>query len=336
MHLSIVTSLYGSAPYLNEFFDRVTGAVEMVTDDYELILVNDGSPDDSLAIAVRLSVRNPRVKVIDLSRNFGQHKAIMTGLMHATGDYVFLVDCDLEEDPELLTLFYETLKNDTDADVAFGVQQNRKGSWWERVSGNVYYSLISALSSTRTPRNIVLARMMTKRYVSNLTSYRESELVLWGLCEWTGFKQIAVPIVKQAKGSTTYTWQRKIALAIRSITAFSDRPLLYISYTGVAVMLLSLALIMRTLILYTLGKPPSGYASLIISLWFLGGLTIFCIGIVAIYLSIIFVETKHRPYTIIRDVYSHGSPREPRVLLQHVAQSNVAPTPKDEMTHSTI
>src|ERR1700682_3141331 len=133
MDLSIVTTLYCSASYLEECYARVREVAEKVSSDLEIILVNDGSPDDSLEIALTLHQRDRRIRIIDLSRNFGHHKAMMTGLSHARGEAVFLVDSDLEEDPELLETFYDVLKA-TGADVVFGVQQKRKGKLFERVS----------------------------------------------------------------------------------------------------------------------------------------------------------------------------------------------------------
>ncbi|MGH9548808.1 MAG: glycosyltransferase family 2 protein, partial [Terriglobales bacterium] len=126
MDLSIVTTLYASAPYLEEFYARTCVVAERVTSDFEIILVNDGSPDNSLEIALSLYRKDARVRIVDLSRNFGHHKAMMTGLAHARGDMVFLLDSDLEEEPELLNTFYEKLQQ-TGADVVFGVQQKRKG-----------------------------------------------------------------------------------------------------------------------------------------------------------------------------------------------------------------
>ena len=132
MILSIVTTLYNSAPYLEEFHARVCAAAEQITPDYEIIFVNDGSPDNSLQIALSLYQKNERVRIVDLSRNFGHHKAMMTGLAQARGGMVFLIDSDLEEEPELLETFYKELRT-TGADVVFGVQQKRKGKRCPRI-----------------------------------------------------------------------------------------------------------------------------------------------------------------------------------------------------------
>src|SRR3977135_1284141 len=134
-------------------------AAEPITRDIELVMVNDGSPDDSLDLALALHRNDPRAGVVDLARNFGHHKAMMTGLAHATGDLVFLIDSDLEEEPELLGQFHERLAKG-DCDVVFGVQEARRGGWVERVTGAVFFSLVDALSDQSLPRNAVVARLM--------------------------------------------------------------------------------------------------------------------------------------------------------------------------------
>ena len=127
MKLSIVTTLYKSSPYIDEFYVRISKEAQKITNDYEIIFVDDGSPDDSLLKVVALYERDSRVKVVELSRNFGHHKAIMTGLSCAKGDFVFLIDSDLEEAPELLGSFWNELQKEDDLDVVYGVQEKRKG-----------------------------------------------------------------------------------------------------------------------------------------------------------------------------------------------------------------
>lgn len=304
MKLSIVTTLYYSSPYLQQFYDRTCAACAQITDDVELVLVNDGSPDDVLEVAIRLAKQDARIKVVDLSRNFGHHKAAMTGLAHASGDLVFLIDVDLEEEPELVLPFYEELKKSPRADVVYGVQDTRKGDFFERLSGDLYYRLFNALSSQKIPANLLMARLMTRRYVDALLLHRESELDISGLWTITGFEQVPVSVHKHSKPSTTYNLRRKIALMIRAITAFSNRPLLYIAATGVVILGLSFLYFLYIMYVYFfVGTPPSGFTTIALSIWFLGGLTIFCLGVIAIYLSVIFTETKRRPYTIVRQIY---------------------------------
>jgi putative glycosyltransferase len=223
--------MYHSAPYLAEFYARARSAARNITDDYEFVFVNDGSPDNSLEIVLGLFHRDDRVRIIDLSRNLGHHKAVMTGLAHARGDLIFLVGSDLEEDRELLEKFYDSMKA-TGADVVDGVQQERKGGSFKRLAGEVFYFLFNLLSSYPVPKNVLTARLMTRRYVANLVRHRDRELFLLGLLTITGFEQVPLFLEKQSKASSAYTLGRKIALFVNAITSFSSTPLVLIFYLG--------------------------------------------------------------------------------------------------------
>lgn len=303
MELSVVTSMYYSAPYLKEFYNRIKKSVEKITLDYEIIFVNDGSPDNSLDKAISLYEKDDRVKVIDLSRNFGHHKAMMTGLAHAKGELVFLIDCDLEEEPELVGKFYNKLKNSS-ADVVYGVQETRKGSFFERINATFFYVLFNMLSSHPLPKNIMTIRLMSDKYVGNLVKHRERETIIAGLWVITGFRQVPFIVKKLDKGSTTYNFRRKISNLVNGITSFSSKPLVLIFYFGSAIVFISsisaLYLIVRRVFF---GDLLIGWPSLIVSIWLLGGLIMFCLGVIGIYLSKIFMETKQRPYTVIRKIY---------------------------------
>ncbi len=308
MRLSIVTTLYRSAPYVAEFYERAAAAAGEITTDYEIVFVNDGSPDDSLERARRLIARDERIRVVDLSRNFGHHRALMTGLAQSRGELVFLIDSDLEEEPELLGSFYEALMAG-DVDVVFGVQGTRKGGVGERIGGRIFYAVFNLLANVELPRNALVARLMTRRYVDNLVAHRERELLIGGLWQVTGFAQLPIEVRKHAKPETTYTLRQKLRLLVRGVTAFSNRPLLFIAGVGVAILALSAVWIAYLLgVLIFVGRPPAGFTSILVSLWFLGGLTIFSIGVVAIYISVIFTETKARPYSIVRAIYERDNP----------------------------
>lgn len=304
MKLSIVATLYQSAPYIEEFHRRAGAAASgLIGDDYEIVLVNDGSPDDSLARAIALTKRDPHVVVVDLSRNFGHHKAMMTGLAYADGQDVFLIDCDLEEEPEWLLDFVEALKVQ-DVDVVFGVQVQRKGGFFERWSGEWFYKIFSALAGFRLDKNIVTARLMSRRYVDALLRHQEREVFMAGLWHITGFSQYAATVRKHSNGVSTYTMRRKIALFVNSITSFSNLPLIGIFYIGVFIFfaagLYSFYLVLQWVLFE---KPLSGWTSVMASIWVLGGIVTSSIGIVGIYLSKVFSEVKGRPYTIVRNVH---------------------------------
>ncbi|MDQ3713653.1 MAG: glycosyltransferase family 2 protein [Acidobacteriota bacterium] len=302
MRLSIVTTLYHSAPYIEEFYQRATASAQVITQDYEIVFVNDGSPDDSLEIAIALYERDKRVKIIDLSRNFGHHRAIMTGLTHAHGDLVFLIDSDLEEPPEILKTFYEVIK-DSRTDVVYGVQRKRKGNSFEQLSGEIYYVLFKLLSGYKADSNVLTARLMTRDYVRALVEHKEREFDIMGLWSLTGFKQSSVAVDKLSKGTTVYSLRRKISLSINTVTAFSSRPLLAIFLLGVIILSLSGVSVFYLMLKYLFIGAVEGWLVVAISLWLLGGLIITCLGIIGIYTAKIFIETKQRPYTIVRKFY---------------------------------
>lgn len=304
MKLSIVATLYQSARYIDEFCSRAASAARaLVGDSYEIILVNDGSPDNSLEIAISLCETDPQIRVVDLSRNFGHHKAMMTGLAYAEGEHIFLIDSDLEEQPEWLQSFYETMTNRR-GDVVYGVQAQRKGSIFERWSGQWFYSLFKLFTGMALPANLVTARLMTKRYVQALLRHQERELFLAGIWHITGFDQHAHIVTKLSTSETTYTFRRKMSILVNSITSFSNTPLTGIFYIGAAISLLSSLGIFYLLVHWMFfSRPLSGWTSVMASIWLLGGLIISFIGIVGIYLSKIYSETKQRPYTIVRQVY---------------------------------
>lgn len=275
-------------------------------DDYEIVLVNDGSPDDSLGRAIRLTETDTHVVLVDLSRNFGHHKAMMTGLAHAKGEEVFLLDSDLEEPPECLVTFAEQMRSE-DCDVVYGVQEQRKGRWFERLSGGLFWTLINQLSGLSLPANIVTARLMSRRYVDALLRHEEREVFMAGLFHITGFVQKAVLIQKLSTSQSTYTLRRKLSLVVNSVTSFSVLPLVAIFYLGLIIFSFACCysaylLINWMFFSYTL----AGFTSVMVSIWLLGGLILSCMGIIGIYLSKVFSESKRRPYTIVRNIYGRS------------------------------
>ncbi len=308
MKLSIVTTLYRSASYINEFYDRASNAARLlVGEEFEIVLVNDGSPDDSLDLAIKLTEQDSHVIVVDLSRNFGHHKAMMTGLAHAKGELIFLVDSDLEEEPEWLLGFNEQIVRER-CDVVYGIQEKRKGGIFEKVSGAAFYKLFRKLTGINQPDNIVTARLMSKRYVRALLSHRERELNIGSLCIITGFNQAAHLVRKHSTSPTTYTFSKKLGHFVNAVTSFSSVPLIYTFYSGFLISISALIFISYLFLRYFfISSPPSGYTSLIVSIWFFSGLIILFLGVQGIYLSKIFSEVKQRPYTIIRNIHRNRS-----------------------------
>lgn len=311
MKLSIVATLYCSAQYVVEFCQRVSViARNLVGEDFEIILVNDGSPDDSLNIAVELTRSNSQLVVIDLSRNFGHHKAMMAGLEFANGDLIYLIDIDLEEKPEWLGPFYAQIYADG-ADVVFGTQAERRGGLGERLSGYLFYRLFRLLTDIKQPNNITTARLMTKRYVESLLLHKEAEINIGGLWIITGFKQTTQIVKKNSTSPTTYNLSRKFSHFVNAITSFSSFPLILIFYSGVLISITAVIFISFLMLRYFITSSiPQGYTSLIASIWLFSGLIVLFLGIQGVYLSKIYIEVKRRPNTIVRQVYGKKSKYE--------------------------
>ena len=306
MKLSIVTTIYKSSSYIEEFYNRITKEVSKITNDYEIIFVNDGSPDDSLKKVLSIFEIDKKVQIIDLSRNFGHHKAIMAGLAKTSGDYVFLIDVDLEEEPELLSEFWNELQSDSDYDVVYGAQEKRKGGWFERSMGELSWKIINFLSPINIPINTVTARIMSNLYIKSLIKYHESEIFIAGLWADVGFKQKKINIKKLSKNKSTYTLKKRLSMLLDSITSFSSKPLVYIFNIGLLITVISSLFIVKILydkLVHNISLE--GWSSLIVSIWFFGGLIILILGIIGIYISKVFLEVKKRPNITIKKNYKH-------------------------------
>lgn len=303
MKLSIVTTLYNSESWIIEFYKRAIAEAEIFAkNDFELIFVNDGSPDNSESVINKLAQNDKRVVAINLSRNFGHQQAMLTGLSESTGDLIFLIDSDLEEDPAWLSAFHQKLVGE-ELDLVYGQQTFRKGGFSERLLGNIYYGVFRFLTGINIAKNAVTACLMTRSFLNSLLLHNEREFFMGGLYYLTGYKQSSLFVNKLSISPTTYSFKRKIKLAINSISSISQRPLVSVFYLGSSIFLLALLAIIYLVILWFMDKPPNGWASAIVSIWFFGGLIICILGVIGIYISKIFIEVKHRPIAIIKDTY---------------------------------
>jgi len=311
MLISVVTTLYRSSPHLEEFYRRTLEAVRSASGngdaDVELIFVEDGSPDDSAAKVREFLQRPTPATLVELSRNFGHHRAILTGLSFARGDLIFLIDCDLEEPPELFGEMLRTLERTRSepapADVVYAIPHRRKGGLFEQVSGELFYRVFNSLSDVQVPNNWMICRLMTARYVRALLSHHERELFLGGLFGITGFRQVAITAEKRHKGSTTWTLRRKLKVALQAVTAFSARPLWLLAGIGTLISAASAVAILYMIVRVTLlGMPyQAGWASTMVTISFFGGLNLLAIGIVGLYVAQVFAEVKGRP-CIVKEV----------------------------------
>ena len=302
--LSIVSTLYRSAETVRTFIERSAAAAVALVGDapYEIVLVNDGSPDDSLALAATMREIYPALVLVDLSRNFGHHPALLEGLRQARGELVYLIDSDLEEEPEWLERFHDELRAH-EADVVYGYQDRRKGRWFERLSGRVDWAIFRGLSGLDIPPNLVTCRLMTRRYVDAVLEYGETEVSIGGIFSIAGFEQVALAVAKGERGTTTYSLRLKVWHLVNSVSSFSTKPLNTIFVTGIAVSFIGLILLAYLLLAGLFwNRPPEGWTSVMASVWLLGGFILSSLGVIAIYLGKVFTEVKQRPRTVVRSV----------------------------------
>jgi putative glycosyltransferase len=303
MSISYVSTLYKSAPYITEFVMRCRS---LMRDDDELILVDDGSPDNSLDLAREFAKTDRRITVVELARNFGHHLAILAGLHHAQGQQVFFVDSDLEEAPELVTEFSLIMKAGG-VDVVFGIHDQSRGSQFRKLTSKLFWRVFNWASDSTTPVNICNVRLMNRRYVDALLSLPENNVFLGGMFHWVGFKQVAIPIERNVRSSTSYSFMARVTLALRSIVSFSTTPLKAMFFLGTAISICSfLVAIVFAVLKLTEPDIQLGFTSLIISIWFLSGLIIACLGVIGIYLAYVYTETKRRPRVVVREIFRLG------------------------------
>ena len=306
MKLSIVSTLYNSAEYVEEFIERCQKVAQQLVDqDYEIILVDDGSPDNSLQIAIELCKTNKNLRVIELSRNFGHHQAITAGLHESKGEYIFLIDSDLEEEPEWLSSFYNKLL-ETGAEVIYGQQKSRKGNYFEKISGHIYYFILNRILHFDHPPNMITARIMRRNYLNEVLKYEEREFVISGIWLHAGFMQVPIQITKKCTSVSSYSLSKKFSHLFNSITSFSDNPLKLIFFAGLIISffssIVSIIYFIRHIFFESL---LDGFTSIIISIWFLGGIIIFFQGIIGLYIAKVFLEIKKRPLYIVKSTHKY-------------------------------
>jgi putative glycosyltransferase len=309
LDLSVVTMLYRSEAWLPEFHRRMAAAAEGLTSSFEIVYVDDGSPDAAAALVRGIQRSDPRVVLVDLSRNFGHHQAAVAGLAQARGRRVFIIDVDLEEQPEWLGRFAEE-QDRTRADVVFGTSAVRRGPVFRRQAGTWFWKLFNLLSDVRVPPNPCTVRLMSRRYLDALLRMPEKNLFLAGSYAWLGFEQVPLVVQKLVRPTrSSYTRRRLLALFLDAVTSFTSYPLRLIFLSGLVIAFT--ALLFGTLLAaWKLAEPQAvalGWSSIIVSIWFLGGLTIAFLGVIGIYLSKVFLEAKDRPLYVVRSVEAGGA-----------------------------
>ncbi|MEI7672914.1 MAG: glycosyltransferase family 2 protein [Deltaproteobacteria bacterium] len=308
-HISIVVPSYRCSECLPELHRRLVAAIEPITAQFEIVLVNDCSPDQDWEIITALAHADARVKGVNLSRNFGQHLAIAAGIDHADGDWVVVMDGDLQDRPEEVPALYRKAQADG-LDVVFGRRANRQDTWYKILASRVFAWVFRQLSDVHIESGIanfsISARKVMDAYRRLREGGRSHALVLL----WCGFRVGYKDVAHAARyaGRTTYNLRRSVALAVEAITSQSNKPLLLSMKFGFLMAGLSFCFAMYEIVQYFVyGVPVSGWTSLIVSLYFIGGLLMANMGVLGLYLGKVFNEAKHRPIYLVRETVNLAS-----------------------------
>lgn len=304
--ISIVVPAYNEEDSLPLFHQRTSDTLKKITENYEILYINDGSNDQTLAVMHELLNKDRHVAIVDLSRNFGKELALTAGLDFAKGDAVVVIDADLQDPPELIPELVRQWQEGYD--VVYAKRISRDGeSALKKLTSYLFYRVMHKVSSVEIPQDTGDFRLLSRRALDALKKVRESNRFMKGLFAWVGFPQIAVEYnrEKRVAGKTKWNYWRLWNFALEGITSFTTAPLKLATYIGFFVSLVAffyaIIVITRTLIF---GDPVAGYPSLMVVILFLGGVQLFTLGVIGEYLARTFSETKNRPLYIVKDYIS--------------------------------
>lgn len=298
--ISIVSPVYRAEKILPILVSEINLVMERIGEDYEIILVDDRSPDNSWEVMKVLSSQNPKIKSIRLSRNFGQHSAIFAGLTKTKGDWVVVMDCDMQDQPkEIAKLYKKALEG---YDIVLGQRENRKDKFLKKLTSRLFYKVFNYLSGANFDNNVANFGIYHQKTIKSILDMKDYVKFFSLFINWIGFKSISIPIEhgEREEGKSTYSVGRLFKQAFNVIISFSDKPLrLFINF-GLSISVLSFIVGIYYLYLALTGKiAQPGFSSLILSIWFLSGIIISGIGIVGVYLGKTFDQAKGRPTFII-------------------------------------
>ena len=301
-HISIVSPVYCGEKIVAELVRRNVESVSTITDDYEIILVNDASPDNSWEEIVKQCAQNSKVKGINLSRNFGQHYAITAGLNYAKGDWVVVMDCDLQDRPEEIpNLYRKTMKG---YDIVYARRVVKHVGWWKRFSSVAFHAVFDWLSGSKSDPTIANLGIFCQKVISEYNQVPQQARSFGSIVGVLGFKIgfIEVEQDESARGGSSYTLKKLLKHSFDIIVSSTNKPLRMAVGLGFGMSTLSFMLAMYNVIAKMMGViSVSGYTTTVFSIWFVGGLLLFVMGVLGLYVGKIFDQVKGHPLYVVRD-----------------------------------
>ena len=304
--LSVVIPIYNEVENIPVLYDRLVGVLENVGNSFEIVFVDDGSRDESVKKLQELAAADERVTVLELARNFGHQVAITAGLDFTRGKAIAVMDADLQDPPEVFPEFIAKWREGYD--VVYAIRERRKESWLKRTSYAAFYRLLRRVSNIEIPLDAGDFCVMDRHVVDLLKDMPERSRFVRGIRSWVCFNQVGIPFERHARhaGTSKYTVGRLMLLALDGLISFSYVPLRVITGIGLSVSLVSLVLAVFFLVKKLVyGLTPPGYASIIVSIFFLAGIQLVTLGVIGEYVGRIFEEAKRRPMYVLRRVSGH-------------------------------
>lgn len=306
IEISVVIPVYGCKAALNELYERLTKTLNQLVKNYEIIMVDDCCPQNSWELIEKICKEDSRVQAIKLSRNFGQMCAILAGLDASAGDWVVVMDCDLQDSPEdIINLYNKAMEG---YDIVFSTRRNRHDNKIKIIVSNAFYKIYSWLSNDCFDPAMSNFSICKRKVIDSYCSMRESHRAFTMYLKWLGFNSTSIDVEHsfRKEGKSSYTMKKRINLAIDILTSQSDKLLKVIVSLGMVMSLISFITIVVLVISYFCNSNiATGWTSLIATMFLLGGCVLMAIGIVGIYVGNIFMESKHRPLYVVNKVLNH-------------------------------
>lgn len=301
VHLSIVSAEYMGAAMVDELVSRIKANVEPLTSEYDIILVNDASPDNTWPEICRVCAADSHVKGVNLSRNFGEQYAITAGLSFAKGDYVVVMDCDLQNRPEDIPLLYR--KAMEGYDIVYAQRVEKRFGFWKKLSSRMFHFVLHWMSGMSRDSSVAEFGIYSQRVVKEYNKLPEIARSFNSLVSNLGFRSTAVPVThaERGEGESSYTLGKLFRMAGDVILSNSNKPLKIMVHAGLVMVLFAVVLVVYSVVEHYCANLPQGFSSLFISIWLVGGFNILALGVVGLYIDKIFNQVKGRPLFIVSD-----------------------------------
>jgi glycosyltransferase involved in cell wall biosynthesis len=307
-HISVAVPVYSCAACLPKLYERLRDTLQQITPHFEILLVNDCSPDNAWEVIRGLCERDARVKGINFSRNFGQHYAITAALDRVSGDWIVVMDCDLQDQPEEIAKLYRAAQSGYD--VVFGRRASRKDGFFKRFSSRAFNWLLGLLMGETLDPTIANFGIYRRTVIDSFRQIREVNRSFPLFIRWLGFTRTAIDVehAERAQGRSSYTFRKLLAFAMSNVIAYSNKPLTFSIYVGLIISCFSFVFGIYLICRYLIrGVPVAGWSSLMVSLYFISGLLFANIGLLGLYMGKVFDEVKKRPLYVVREEINLGA-----------------------------